>query len=74
MRQALRFDDTLRRNHNDELAPIRSFVESFNFKIADIYQPDPFLTIDEMLIEFHKRMAFRQYIPTKPGKFGIKVY
>jgi hypothetical protein len=74
IRLALRFDDTLRRNHNDKLAPIRCIVESFNSKISNIYQPGPYLTIDEMLIEFHGRVAFRQYIPTKPGKFGIKVY
>ena len=32
------------------------------------------LTIDEQLLEYHGRVDFRQYIGTKPGKFGIKIY
>ena len=32
------------------------------------------LTIDEMLVEFHDRVGFRQYSPSKPGKFGLKLY
>ena len=39
-----------------------------------VYTPGDNLTIDEMLIEFHGRVVFRQYIPTKPGKFGVKVF
>jgi hypothetical protein len=27
-----------------------------------------------MLIEFHGRVSFLQYIPSKPGKFGLKLY
>ena len=32
------------------------------------------LTIDEQLLEHHGQVDFRQYIVTKPGKFGIKIY
>ena len=39
-----------------------------------LYTPGPYLTVDEMLVEFHGRVSFRQYIPTKPGKFGIKIF
>lgn len=74
LKMALRFDDPRRRDPNDRLAPIRFVVEKFNEIIQDIYKPGPHLTIDEMLVEFHGRVQFRQYIPTKPGKFGIKIY
>ncbi|XP_024086112.1 piggyBac transposable element-derived protein 4-like [Cimex lectularius] len=32
------------------------------------------VTIDEMLPGFRGRCAFRQYIPSKPNKYGIKVF
>lgn len=74
LRSSLRFDDPLRRNTTDKLAPIRDVVNLFNSELRSLYQPGPFLVVDEMLIEFHGRVGFTQYIPTKPGKFGIKVY
>ena len=74
LKGVLRFDDKLRRDTNDKLAPVRQIVEIFNTRLQEVYTPGPFLVIDEMLIEFHGRVAFKQYIPTKPGKFGIKVF
>lgn len=74
LKSAMRFDDPLRRDRNDKLAPVREIVDIFNTKLAEIYTPGPYLCIDEMLVEFHGRVAFRQYIPTKPGKFGVKIF
>lgn len=74
LKQALRFDDTLRRDITDPLAPIRTVVDMVNFKLQDKYSPGPFITVDEQLVEFHGRVRFRRYIPTKPGKFGIEVF
>jgi hypothetical protein len=74
LKACLRFDDPARRDPSDRGAPVRSIVDKFNERIARIYTPGGYLTIDEMLIEFHGRVCFKQYIPSKPGKFGIKVY
>ncbi len=30
-------------------------------------------TLDEQLLEYHGRVSFRQYIASKPGKFGFKI-
>ena len=59
----LRFDDKLRPNPEDPLG-----------SVIKVYQPRPFICVDEMLLEFHGRVKFRQIIATKPGKIGIKVY
>ena len=32
------------------------------------------LTVDEQLVTFRGRCLFRQYIPSKPGKYGIKFW
>ena len=74
IKKHLRFDDKLRRIRDDPLAPVRNIVNQFNVDVNKVYRPGPFICVDEMLLEFHGRVRFRQYIPTKPGKFGIKVY
>ena len=32
------------------------------------------MTVDEQLVCFRGRCPFRQYIPSKPGKYGIKIW
>jgi len=74
IKKHLRFDDPVRRDRNDVFAPTRLLVDQYNQAVDLLYKPGPFLCVDEMLVEFHGRVAFRQYIPTKPGKFGLKIY
>jgi len=74
IKSILRFDDTVRRDKNDPLAPIRTAIDLFNKNVQAVYIPGPHLTLDEQLIEFHGRVKFRRYIPTKPGKYGLLMY
>ncbi|CAJ0955096.1 unnamed protein product [Ranitomeya imitator] len=75
--RCLRFDDrttrTERKTH-DRLAPIRDIFQRFVVNCKQSYYPGENLTIDEMLPGFRGRCAFRQYIPSKPNKYGIKIY
>ena len=36
--------------------------------------PNPCITIDEQLLSCKLRCRFFQYMPNKPGKFGIKFW
>jgi hypothetical protein len=74
LKACLRFDDPLRRDPTDRAAPTGLMIERFNERMQQIYTAGENLTIDEMLIEFHGRVSFKQYIPSKPGKFGLKLY
>ena len=74
LKSCLRFDDSARRDRSDKAAPDRSVIGKFNDRMSQIYTPTEHLTIDEMLVEFHGRVSFRQYIPSKPGKFGLKLF
>ena len=74
IKKHLRFDDKRRRDQSDSLASCRQLVNQFNEAVNVIYKPGAFLCVDEMLMEFHGRVKFRQYIPTKPGKFGVKIF
>lgn len=75
--RALRFDninDRQERRQMDKMAPIRELFEEFVQQCTDAYSPGTNCTIDEMLIGFYGRCPFKQYIPSKPDKYGIKVF
>jgi len=73
----LRFDDKTTRSlrkSNDKLAPIRELWEDINRKLRKFYLPGENLTIDEQLIPFRGRVSFKQYLPSKPDKYGMKMW
>lgn len=57
----------------DKLAPIRSVFEKFVSNCKEAYSPGQYVTLDEKLESFRGRCSFRQYIPNKPAKYGIKI-
>lgn len=76
IQSCLCFDDDATRDQRkflDNLAPIRDLFEIFVENCKTAYIPSDCLTIDEMLIAFRGRCRFRQYIPSKPAKYGIKI-
>ena len=74
LKSCFRVDDPLRRDVNDPLAPVRHVFEHFIALLRSFVQPSSYLTVDEQLVEFHGRVKFRQYIGSKPGKFGMKIF
>ncbi|KAM3956969.1 piggyBac transposable element-derived protein 4-like [Aphomia sociella] len=74
--RCLRFDDIRTRQarkETDKLAPIREFFEDFVSNIQKYYKHGEHVTIDEMLLAFRGRCPFRQYLPSKPAKYGLKI-
>ena len=75
--RVLRFDNANARRSNgsaDKFQPIGYVFEEWNHNLRDAYTPGPHITVDEQLVCFGGRCPFRQYIPSKPGKYGIKVW
>ncbi|XP_041981601.1 piggyBac transposable element-derived protein 4-like [Aricia agestis] len=75
--EKLRFDDMYSRAERakyDKLAPIREVFEYFVTNCQNSFSPYEYLTLDEELVAFRGRCPFRQYIPSKPAKYGIKIY
>ncbi|XP_039291956.1 piggyBac transposable element-derived protein 4-like [Nilaparvata lugens] len=73
----LRFDDRTNRADRkkyDRLAPVREVFEKFVENCQKSYCVGENVTLDEMLPGFRGRCSFKQYIPSKPNKYGIKVY
>lgn len=74
IRRFFRNDDRLRRDRNDRLSPVRSLFDQKLAQFQQIYRCGPHCTIDEQLLRFHGRLAFRMYIPSKPEKYGVKIF
>ena len=73
----LRFDnkDTRRRRQEtDKLAPISEVLDLHLANLQKYYVPGASLTVDEQLIPFRGRCSFIQYIPSKPAKYGLKLF
>lgn len=62
------------RRSTDKLAAIRDIWIMFVSKLRKYYIPGTDITVDEQLVPFRGRCPFRQYIPSKPAKYGIKVW
>lgn len=73
----LRFDNRDTREERrkiDKLAPIRNIFEKFVENCKKCYSLGENVCVDEKLEGFRGRCSFRQYIPSKPNKYGIKIY
>ena len=73
----LRFDDKRTREERrsrDKLAPIRELWEMFIQRCRSSYNPSENCTVDEQLVGFRGRCPFRMYIPSKPARYGIKIW
>ena len=68
----LRFDDAAARRSArspDKFSPIRNVFEIWNKSLLDAYVPGTNLTCG-----ISGCCPFRQYMPSKPGKYGIKIW
>ncbi|KAF7267835.1 hypothetical protein GWI33_018962 [Rhynchophorus ferrugineus] len=58
----------------DHLYKVRSIVNLFNTRMAEIYYPGRELTIDKSMVLWRGRLTFRQYIKNKRHKYGKNLY
>lgn len=73
----IRFDDKntrIERRKKDKLAPIRDLFNVVDLNLSRTYSPGETLTIDEQLVPYRGRCPFKQYIPSKPDKYGMKMF
>jgi len=73
----IRFDDKDTRSNRrktDKLAPIRSIWKMVNHNFGKYYMPGENIVVDEQLMPCRSRCSFIQYMPSKPDKYGIKIW
>ncbi|KAL3972591.1 conserved oligomeric Golgi complex subunit 5 [Sarotherodon galilaeus] len=74
--RALRFDDKLSRPQcrGDKLAAFRKVWDMWTHRLEMMFCPDRDICVDEQLVPFKGRCGFRQYMPKKPAKYGLKIW
>ena len=73
----MRFDNKETRTARkaaDKLAPIQDLFNEINTLLFRYYTPSEYVTVDEELVPFRSRCPFRQYISSKPDKYGMKLF
>lgn len=68
--------DRPERGHDnyDALWKIRPLIDICEPTYLAVYTPERNIAIDESIVRFKGRIAFRQYLPNKPIRWGIKQY
>ena len=72
--QFIRFDDKstrVQRKANDRLAGIREVWDQFVENCKKLFEPFEDMTVDEQLVAFRGKCPKRQYMKSKPAKYGI---
>ena len=73
----LRFDITSTRENRRRLskfAPMGSVFDMWEQKLSRPFIPHEYVTVDETLVPFRGRCNFKQYMPKKPSKYGLKFW
>ena len=58
----------------DKLFKIRKFIDRIVESFRTKYTPRKCVLIDEQMVAYKGRLSFKQYMPAKPIKWGMKAY
>jgi len=72
--QFLHFANNSLNPGTDKLFKIRAVVQHLQEKFRTSFIPDRFVSIDESLLLWKGRLGWKQYIPKKRSRFGIKTF
>lgn len=70
----LHFSNNETTDSNDRLRKIRTIINLWNKKFIEIYTPNECVSIDESLMKYKGRLAYKQFNPSKRARFGLKIY
>ena len=64
----------MRDENSDRLLKVRNVFDILNQKFSKFYNPYEHVSVEEVIVKYKGRVIFRQYIPKKHKRFGIKIY
>lgn len=70
----LHFSNNTTARNEDRLNKIRDVIEAFVDTFTSSIRPGKNIVIDESMIPWRGCLGFRQYIPGKRHKYGVKIY
>ena len=72
IRSMIHFVDPLQEDPTDSLRKLSSYIEQLQEKFCTNYVPQKYIAVDEYLSLWKGRLGFRQYIPSKRERYGVK--
>lgn len=69
----LHFSNNATADKTDKLHKIRQVIEQILARFQT-YEPDQTLSVDEILQKFKGRLHWKQYIPSKRARYGMKIF
>lgn len=70
----LHFSDNSANRGDDSLFKIRKIIDTVRVTFRSAFNPYKKLCVDESLLLFKGRLSFKQFIPSKRSRFGIKTF
>ncbi|XP_063757603.1 piggyBac transposable element-derived protein 4-like [Eleginops maclovinus] len=70
----LQDNDAIDVDRTDKLWKVRWYLDYLKDRFQELYEVNGFVSVDESMVKFKGRLSFRQYLPLKPTKWGIKVW
>lgn len=67
-------NDTQPQAGTNKLFKLGQILKLLQQRFAAVMHPGKFLSLDESLVPWKGRLSFRQYIPSKRSRFGIKLF
>ena len=69
------FSDNSNKNADeDRLYKSRPLLDLLKVRFSSVYIRGSVITIDETMVPWRGRLLFKQYIPGKAHKYGVKIY
>ena len=65
--------DHSRHDPQDKLRSVRQFYDHIRDRCKVLYQPQQEVSLDERMVNCKGHFSFRQFIPSKPIRFGYKL-
>ena len=58
----------------DKLFKVRPLIDHLLKKFQEVYTPSQNISVDESLVKWKGRIHFKQYIPNKRARYGLKIF
>ncbi|XP_015375256.1 PREDICTED: piggyBac transposable element-derived protein 4-like [Diuraphis noxia] len=68
------FSDNMKAPVDDRIYKVRGLIERLVKNYQSVMEPGEYMAIDESMVPFRGRLKFRQYIPGKAHKYGVKLF
>lgn len=74
LQRFLHFNDDNESTTDDHVSKIRPVTNTLKRTFCLAVDPEEYQSVEEMMIPFKGRLSIKQYLPSKPKRWGLKVW